>query len=96
MNLKKTKADQIYRQLIQSYSDYKLIIEFFRNELNAFIQIETLLRQCRDDISYEYNLPLMRQELENVRTKKFHCIEERFGIFDFKEKHYLKRLIKEL
>ena len=95
MNLKKSKADQVYRHLIQISLDVKLIVTFFRNELNAVIQLETLLRQCKDDVSYEYNVPLMKQELDNIRTNKIHCIEEKFGIFDFKEKHYLKRLIKE-
>lgn len=95
MNLIKSKADQIYRRLIQTSLDAKLIISFFKNELNSVIQLEQLLRQCNDDKSYEYNLPLMKQEIDNIRTNKLHLVKEKFGWLDYKEKYYFERLIKD-
>ena len=95
MNLIKSKADQVYRHLIQTSLDAKLIIGFFKNELNSSIQLEQLLRQCHDDQSYEYNLPLMKQEIDNIRTSKLHLVKEKFGWLDYKEKYYYERLMRD-
>lgn len=95
MNLIKSKADQVYRHLIQTSLDATLIISFFRNELNASIQLEQLLRQCNDDIRYRYNLPLMKQEIDNIRTNKLHLVKEKFGWLDYKEKYYYEKLMKD-
>ena len=95
MNLIKSKADQVYRNLIQTSLDAKLIISFFKNELNASIQLEHLLRQCNNDQSYEYNLPLMKQEIDNIRTNKLHLVKEKFGWLDYKAKYYYEKLMRD-
>lgn len=95
MNLTKSVADIKYKNLLKNPTELKNIINFFKTEIRSIIQLESLLRQCIDDTSYDFNFSLMRKELCNIRTSKFPIIKEKFGFFDTKAKHYFERLLKE-
>lgn len=96
MNLKKSQVDIYYNNLIHDSEKVKGVYDFFRKEANAIIYLKALLDQCNSDTVYEYNFPLMRQQVQLIRTNKLKLIESQFSVLDFNKKKYFKKLLDDL
>lgn len=91
--IKKSEADLYYRKLKSNDSNPEEIIEFLITEANNIINLETLLNQCKDDIIYDFNLPLMLKSLNKIRTNKLNIFKEHFSFWEFKKKKYFEKLL---
>lgn len=95
MNLKKSKTDLYYKELLKK-QDVDRIIEFIKKETDALIELEHLIGQCIDDRSYDYNFLLLQKIVSKIRTPKLTLLENKFGYFDSTKKKYFKKLLEDI
>ena len=81
------EPDKCFEEIKKS-GDKNKAIEFFRNEINAILELRSLLQECKTFEYFNKNIDKMIECSKSIRKTKINSIGKQFKFYNIVQKYF--------